>query len=503
MVYDLGACGMAVHAGAVRVRCGMKKKMLKIFVSVFVIVVLCAAFAGCERGGDTSRFAIEKVEFDTTYDVVTMTREISEKHPDRTSGSEAETTQGGGDYDVLAAGGAGGYAQNDYIFLNEYVAPKMNAMGYLGGIEQFRFTDVYDSYKLKDGFNGVWTKAAAGESKGEIWIVAAYDNSVGITVSNVDLTTGQVSQTELGGEGTYASAASVAAALAIADSLAESKTQYDLTFAFVGCSQFGNEGIKEMLTEHETPELIVNLNRLGGGTYNYIYSAEVETDFNDAFYAAANAVGGGTFKPVPGNTHAVAATMIDGQPNDYTHIGMVGDNLIAMSKGIPTVSFLSLDWGSDTNSFYTEIDGKENIYNTSGDTYENMISRLGENGEETLRNSLNGVADTVATMLSPENGEVLAEVLATAPEQASVAAQQSHAEAGMYTRLALIIAAVVAAVALTMVGRNKHAKDTMRKFSEAEPYDPDADVFGDAPDGEEGGDGQEGEVKPPEDPFEY
>ena len=117
----------------------MKKKMLKIFVSVFVIVVLCAAFAGCERGGDTSRFAIEKAEFVTTYDVVTMTREISEKHPDRTSGSEAETTQGGGDYDVLAAGGAGGYAQNDYIFLNEYVAPKMNAMGYLGGIEQFRF----------------------------------------------------------------------------------------------------------------------------------------------------------------------------------------------------------------------------------------------------------------------------------------------------------------------------------------------------------------------------
>ena len=257
-----------------------------------------------------------------------------------------------------------------------------------------------------------------------------------------------------------------------------------------------------MLTEHETPELIVNLNRLGGGTYNYIYSAEVETDFNDAFYAAANAVGGGTFRPVPGNTHAVAATMIDGQPNDYTHIGMVGDNLIAMSKGIPTVSFLSLDWGSDTNSFYTEIDGKENIYNTSGDTYENMISRLGENGEETLRNSLNGVADTVATMLSPENGEVLAEVLATAPAQASVAAQQSHAEAGMYTRLALIIAAVVAAVALTMVGRNKHAKDTMRKFSEAEPYDPDADVFGDAPDGEEGG-GQEGGAEPPEDPFEY
>ena len=69
----------------------------------------------------------------------------------------------------------------------------------------------------------------------------------------------------------------------------------------------------------------------------------------------------------------------------------------------------------------------------------------------------------------------------------------------MYTRLALIIAAVVAAVALTMVGRNKHAKDTMRKFSEAEPYDPDADVFDDDPDG----DGQEGGAEPPEDPFEY
>ena len=480
------------------------KRFFGIFVSVLIIVALSVVFVGCERGGDTSRFAIEEVEFDTTYDVVTMTKEISERYPNRTSGSEAEASQGGGDYDILASSGASGYAQNDYYFLNKYVAPKMAAMGYLGCIiEEFRFTDTYDGSKLKDGFNGVWTKAAAGESKGEIWIVAAYDNSVGITASNVDLTTGQVSQSELGGEGTYASATSVAAAIAIADRLAESKTQYDLTFAFVGCSQFGNEGIKEMLTEHETPELIVNLNRLGGGTYNYIYSAEVETDFNDAFYAAANAVGGGTFRPVPGNTHAVAATMIDGQPNDYTHIGMVGDNLIAMSKGIPTVSFLSLDWGSDTNSFYTEIDGKENIYNTSGDTYENMISRLGENGEETLRNSLNGVADTVATMLSPENGEVLAEVLATAPAQASVAAQQSHAEAGVYTRLALIIAAVIAAVALTMVGRNKHAKETMQRVNEAQQYDPNTDVFGDAPEGEEGGDGQEGEVKPPEDPFEY
>ncbi|HIU97348.1 MAG TPA: hypothetical protein IAB15_02535 [Candidatus Ornithoclostridium faecigallinarum] len=479
------------------------KRFFGIFVSVLIIVALCVVFVGCERGGDLSRYTIEEVAFDTTYDVVSMTKEISERYPNRTSGSEAEASQGGGDYDVLAAGGEGGYAQNDYIFLNEYVAPKMSAMGYLGGIEQFRFTDVYDGSKLKDGFNGVWTKAAAGESKGEIWIVAAYDNSVGITVSNVDLTTGQVSQSELGGEGTYGSATSVAAALAIADRLAEAETQYDLTFAFVGCSQFDNEGIREMLAEHGKPDLVVNLNRLGGGTYNYIYSVEVETDFNDAFYAAANTVGGGTFKPVPGNTHAVAATMIDGQPNDYTHIGMVGDNLITMSRGIPTVSFLSLDWGSDTNSFYTEIDGKENIYNTSGDTYENMIARLGENGEETLRAGLNGVADTVATMLAPENGAVLAEVLATAPAQASVAAQQSHAEAGMYTRLALIIAAVIAAVALTMVGRNKHAKETMQRVNEAQPYDPNADVFDDAPDDKEGDDGQEGEVKPPEDPFEY
>ena len=469
---------------------------------MLIIVALSVVFVGCERGGNLSRYTIEEVAFDTTNDVVTMTREISEKHPNRTSGSEAEASQGGGDYDILASSGASGYAQNDYNFLNKYVAPKMAAMGYLGGIEQFRFTDVYDGSKLKDGFNGVWTKAATGESKGEIWIVAAYDNSVGIAVSNVDLTTGQVSTSKLGGEGTYGSATSVAAALAIADRLEEAETQYDIVFAFVGCSQFDNEGIREMLAEHGKPDLVVNLNRLGGGTYNYIYSAEVETDFNDAFYAAANTVGGGTFKPVPGNTHAVAATIIEDQPNDYTHIGMYGGNLFTMSRGIPTVSFLSLDWSSDTNSFYTEIDGKENIYNTSGDTYENMIARLGENGEETLRAGLNGVADTVATMLAPENGQTLAEVLATAPEQASVAAQQSHAEAGMYTRLALIIAAVIAAVALTMVGRNKHAKDTMRKLSEAKPYDPDADVFDDDPDDTEGG-GQEGGAEPPEDPFEY
>ena len=67
----------------------------------------------------------------------------------------------------------------------------------------------------------------------------------------------------------------------------------------------------------------------------------------------------------------------------------------------------------------------------------------------------------------------------------------------------MIIAAVIAAVALTMVGRNKHAKETMQRVNEAQPYDPNADVFDDAPDDKGGDDGQEGEVKPPEDPFEF
>ena len=114
------------------------KRFFGIFVSVLIIAILGVVFVGCERGGDLSRYTIEEVAFDTTYDVVTMTKEISERYPNRTSGSEAETSQGGGDYDILASSGASGYAQNDYNFLNSYVAPKMNAMGYLGGIEQFR-----------------------------------------------------------------------------------------------------------------------------------------------------------------------------------------------------------------------------------------------------------------------------------------------------------------------------------------------------------------------------
>ena len=99
--------------------------------SVLIIVALSVVFVGCERGGNLSRYTIEEVAFDTTYDVVTMTREISARYPNRTSGSEAEASQGGGDYDILASSDAGGYAQNDYIFLNEYVAPKMAVMGYL------------------------------------------------------------------------------------------------------------------------------------------------------------------------------------------------------------------------------------------------------------------------------------------------------------------------------------------------------------------------------------
>ena len=483
----------------------MKNKMVKIFVSVFAIVTLCFLFAGCERGGDTSRYAIEAIEFETSLDVVKMTEEISEEYPVRTSGSVSEKQPGGGEYEETISVASASTIANDRIFLDEYIGKKMGEMGYSGKIEEFEFNDVYDQSRLKKGYNGVWTRVAESESKGTIWIVAAYDNSAGIPVSDIDLSTGQVSSVLLGGEGAYGSATSVATALAIADRLKGAETQYDIVFAFVGCSQFSNNGIRELLADHDAPDLVVNLNRLGGGTYNYIYSAEVETDFNDAFYAAANSVGGDTFRPVPGNTHAVAATMIENQPNDYTHIGMYGDNLFTMSRGIPTVSFLSLDWSSDTNSFYTEIDGMENVYNTSGDTYANMISRIGDDGEKILGTRLNAVADTVAVMLSPDNAAILDEVLSTAPEQASVAAQQSHAEAGVYTRLAIVLAAVIAAVVLMSVGRNKLAKVTIKKAEETKPFDPREDVFEGFSDGgsRDDGDSNDNSVNPPEDPFEY
>lgn len=480
----------------------MGKRILKILASVLTIAILCTVFAACERGGDTSRFQIEESDFVESSDVVAMTRKICEDYAVRTSGSVNSTT---------------GLA-NDYTFLNIYVGGKMREFGYAAlsedgqdaRLETFRFTDIYDQSKLKTGYNAVWEKRVADgtQSKGEIWIVAAYDNSAGITVSDMDMTTGNVTSALLGGEGAYGSATSVATALAIADRLAEKQLEYDVVFAFVGCSQFSNEGIREMLANHDAPDLVINLNRLGGGTYNYIYSAETKTDFNDAFYAAAYKVGGDTFAPVPGNTHAIDATIAEGQPNDYTHIGMYGDNLFTMIAGIPTVSFLSLDWSSDTNPFYTEIDGKENVYNTSADTFENMIARLGEDGEAVLAKRLDAVADTVATMLSAENGEVLDSVLATAAEQASVDAQKSHGDAGTYTRLAIIVAAVIAAVVLMIVGRNKTAEGMRKKIDEVSrrnsaPVTPREDVFEGFSDANgtpsDGGDKSD----KPDDPFEY
>ncbi len=460
----------------------MKRRMAKILVSVLAICILCVAFSAC---GEAKSYQIEEAEFARSVDVVALTQEICESYPVRTAGYFADPNA----TTILQAA--------DYVFLTQFVNEQMVKLGYaaLSGedaaseacFQFFKFTDPYSGNTLKDGVNGIWTKPASGESKGDIWVIAAYDNSAGISVTDVDLSTGQMSSSRLGGEGAYGSATSVATAIAIADMLKDVELDYTVRFAFIDCSQYSNEGIRELCAAYDAPALAINLNRLGGGTYNYIYSAEVRTDFNDAFYSAANKVGGGTFAPVPADKHIVKAVLLDEQPNDYTHIGMYGDNLWLMTMGVPTVSFLSLDWGSNTNSFYTEIDGLDNVYNTSGDTFDNMIERLGggDTGREKLSANLIGVANTVATMLAPANADVLDQVLATAAEQASAEAQSSHGgDTGTFVKLALVVVIVAAAITLTVVGRNKIADRQRKKLEEvrnnmanARPVKPRDDIF--------------------------
>lgn len=433
----------------------MKKKNILLFiVSVSVICVLCFSLASC--GGESKTYSVQPSGLTPTSGWTTdaLTEEICDSYPDRTSGTG-----------------------NDLAFLSDYVNLKMRAFGYpaLSDAEgseaylsSYRFTDTYDQQRLKDGYNALWRKSASGESKGTIWLVAAYDNSAGINVTNMDLNTGTATSGLLGGEGAYGSATSVAVLLALADRLYGAELSYDVIFLFTGCSQFANEGILDALADESAPSLVVNFNRLGGGDANYIYSAEVRTDFNDAFYSAAEAVGGDTFRRIPSDKNIVRAQLYEDQPNDYTHIGMYGDNMFTMSRGIPTVSFLSLAWESDENPFYTEISGADNVYNTSADTYDNMIERLGggETGVARLRAVLDGVVETVAAMLSPANADVLDEVMTTAAEQAATGNIGSHADAGTYTRLAIVLVVVAAAVTVSVAIRNKLVAKQQKKMEE-------------------------------------
>lgn len=312
--------------------------------------------------------------------------------------------------------------------------------------------------------------ADGGQSLGTVLLLAHYDNLFGSYLDGKLITA----------TGAYDNAAAVATVLNTARVISESDVNipYDIVFAFLSATNVaGRDGtlyyswsgasqmLKTLDSLNMTDSVVLALNawRLGGGENLYMYSYDRATTYNDYFYDVAG-VNQLSFTRVPEykrsfSIGAAATVSPDVQsPTGQIHIGMLNDSIIFMNKGIPTLTYLSLDWSDISNPGYTEKSGFSNCAYTDSDTLNNMVlvNGAGETGKQNICAQLNAVTINLISALEGDNGKILAKALTTADDE--LKSISSAADAMYYTGLGITIAAIIALITLYIVLRGKNVK---------------------------------------------
>lgn len=446
----------------------MKKKIFTICIAIITVFV-CVFMAAC-----TARESFEVKETSLREggkSTAQLVKEICEKYPDRTMGTG-----------------------NDNAFLS-FISSEMASYGYPSAnfddgeegsqgsvplaasafqatveINEFRFENYY-SKAIEKGYNLVYRIPASTETTDNVLLLAAYDNCTSLKVSSTDMGTGQTSASAIGGEGAYSSATGVATLLRVAYELADKELPYNLTIAFVDCSENAWEGATEVATKYfvnkEGNFICLNFSRLGGGDYTYIYSDENSQPYNDYFYSVADKTDkNGVFKDIPFNKQIADVKFIEEQKTEYSHYAMYGNNLIFNTLGLAVASYVSFNWSSFENPFYTECAGYSNLLGTAADTYANMIERLGGEGkgEEVLESRLDAVVLNAVTAVSAENSSTLF----GAVEKSDPSKTSDYASSSKYVplimKIVIIIAFVGVAIYFTTKGRSVLAKKQREKI---------------------------------------
>ncbi len=440
----------------------MKKRILTICIAILT-VALCFLCAACSSGAD---YAVKETSLrEGGKSASEIVKEICAQYPERTMGNG-----------------------NDYRFLG-YLAGEMTSYGYpvadfpdsgeeengeggsQGGVilsatsdnatvevKSFTFKNMYTN-STETGYNLVYRVPAAEESEDEVLLLASYDNCAGIEVSSQDLSTGKITTGKIGGEGAYSNATGVAVLLRVAYELADRDLPYNLTIAFVDCSENGWEGAEEIAKTFDGKSgnfICLNFNKLGLGDYTYVYSDEVAQDYNDYFYSVIKKTDdGGVFADIPLNKQIAEVRFIDAQKTEYSHFAMYGDNLIFNVHGLAVASYVSFNWSAFDNPFYTENKGYENLLGTSADTYGNLIERLGggEKGEKMLSDRLNAVVLNAVTAVSEDNADTLMSEVGDSDPGYSGGFAESASVVSLVVKIVLVAVAVGIAIWLTVKGR--------------------------------------------------
>ena len=253
------------------------------------------------------------------------------------------------------------YLKNKLSGLNNFIA--VNNQSTHDGIERFEFQSIYDG-NMYTSQNVIFKRESLIETNRKIILCAHYDTSF------IEKEDAKYSDFKSTSEGINDNASSVATLLALVKNLDKMDLDYgfDVEVVFFGASTNNYDGAKYYMRGQSELDandtlLVINLDKIAIGNYNYIYVNEFETKQEkfvlDLLYG---------FKKLKNENHL---DFNQSSPNglNYTHIGLESDHAIFMKRNINVVSFFSGDYESLITYGINEFNDKENVTFTENDAY--------------------------------------------------------------------------------------------------------------------------------------
>jgi len=257
------------------------------------------------------------------------------------------------------------------------------------GVSQFNFTSS-KSGDLKSSQTLVYRKEGRVETDKKVVLACHYDSAQVLEAKQGD--EGQVEFVSLVTEGVSDNAGSVATLIALAKAIDSVSLDFDIEIVFFGAGNENYAGAEFYLRGLSDKEcknilLMLNLDNIGVGAYNYYYVNEYQTP-QDELYTK---VLGQNFAIKRLQSKNVINVNAQG-PNglDYVHIGLESDHACFMDRDINVLNFFSGDYENLLTYGLNEYSGVANITYTKNDTYDYITSNC-SNYFDNLKNVYSGV----------------------------------------------------------------------------------------------------------------
>ena len=388
----------------------MRKFRLLLPILALIVIALVIMLSACSKPVYEAKKASEINLGEETY---ARLETISKTYGDRTIGSESVDS-----------------------FIS-YLKAELSSFGY--DVSEQEFT----SNNSKTAKN-IIAKGAQKEGKGKIVIGAAWDNYYKNFESHPD--------------GAYQTGAAIAALLSTAKELSTKDLSYNLEIVFFAGSTDSWSGAQYYLSrlnaqEKKDIKLFINYGYIVGGDNVYLYTRDKSVNY-DTFIRQVievNGIQGITKTPLFKN--AFEANVVQNQVYQYSHIGMVGNNIAFMNEYILSANFLSINWSDLTYPLYTEKSGYENVCDTSNDTFDNMVAR---STKEVIVSQFNSVIDTTIYSVLDNQEELLKALEDSEDINPILQSNITYYVANIVVKIVLVaIVLILGAYAKSIISKNK------------------------------------------------